>query len=218
MARQSKLTLEVKTKIINVLKGGGTECAAFTSAGVGESTFYRWMQLRKGASRGRYREFWEEVRRAQQDAVIRNVMIIQKAAMGGEVLEKTTVTKPDGTTIVREKKAPPAWQAATWWLERRHPDDWGRRDRIDHRTPDGPLVTQNDFIFIEDRIGRAIREPRPINAEASESAEQPCPIKTSDMLDLFLDKAFGPSIPKMSACLAMLINGTRSNPPSVPKS
>lgn len=22
------------------------------------------------------------------------------------------------------------WQAAAWWLERRYPDEWGRKDRI----------------------------------------------------------------------------------------
>jgi hypothetical protein len=165
MARHSKLTPDVRTKIINILKGGGTECAAFTSAGIGESTFYRWIQLGERAERGRFREFWEEVRRAEQDAVTRNVTILQKAAMGGDVVEKTTVTKRDGTTVIREKKSPPQAQWAAWWLERKHPDDWGRRDRIDHRTPDGPLVNQN-FIFVEDRVGAAFVERRPIEVTA----------------------------------------------------
>jgi hypothetical protein len=154
MARRSKMTPEVKTKILNVLKGGGTECAAYTSAGICEATFYRWLQLGEQAKAPRYRKFLEEVRRAQQDAVIRNVTIVQKAAMGGEVLERTRITHPDGRVVETEKKSAPNVQAAEWWLERKFPNDWGRRDRIDHRTPDGPLINQN-FIIIEDRVGGA---------------------------------------------------------------
>jgi hypothetical protein len=62
--------------------------------------------------------------------------------------------------VTTEKKPIPQWTAAAWWLERKFPDDWGRRERIDHRTPDGPLVNQN-FIIIEDRVdGRVINRNR----------------------------------------------------------
>ena len=37
--------------------------------------------------------------------------------------------KADGTLGV--------WQAAAWYLERRYPDRWGLRTRLEHSTPDG---------------------------------------------------------------------------------
>jgi transposase-like protein len=155
MARGSILTPEVKTRIVNVLKGGGTEASAYTAAGVSSSTYYRWLQKGRQSRRGRYRELWEEIRRAEQDAVIRNVTIVQKAAMGGDVIEQTTTIKPDGTRVIREKKSQPQWQAATWWLERKYPGEWSRRERVEHTAPHGPLISEN-FILIEDRVGRRI--------------------------------------------------------------
>jgi hypothetical protein len=34
-------------------------------------------------------------------------------------------------TIIR-KAADENWTAAAWWLERKFPDNWGRRERFDH--------------------------------------------------------------------------------------
>ena len=30
-----------------------------------------------------------------------------------------------------ENNGKPTWQAAAWYLERKHPDRWGRRERVD---------------------------------------------------------------------------------------
>ena len=56
--------------------------------------------------RGRVGEPLYAVEKAEAHSVVRNVAIIQRAA------EET-------------------WQAAAWWLERKRPDDWGRRQRMD---------------------------------------------------------------------------------------
>lgn len=55
----------------------------------------------------RYSHFSQAVEKAEADAVVRNVAQIAKAAQTG------------------------TWQAAAWWLERRRPDDYGRRDRVE---------------------------------------------------------------------------------------
>ena len=137
MARGTILTPEVKTRIANILKGGGTEASAYTAAGVSSSTYYRWLQTGKQSRRGRFRELWEEIKRAKQDAVIRNTTIVQKAAMGGEILERTLITKPDGTVVVTERMSAPVWQAAAWWLERKYPGDWSRA-RVQRGTDEQP--------------------------------------------------------------------------------
>ena len=40
------------------------------------------------------------------------------------------------------------------------PDEWGRKVRIDHRTPDAQVINQNHFIFIEEKAGRGIEGRR----------------------------------------------------------
>lgn len=52
-------------------------------------------------------DFSDAVEKAEADAEVRHVANIAKAAN-------------DGT-----------WTASAWWLERRQPADWGRKDRID---------------------------------------------------------------------------------------
>lgn len=76
-----------------------------------------------------------EFRRAVEQAIARAessmLGIITRAAVGGSVIETTTVTRTrdDGTTETQviEKRARPEWTAAAWRLERRHPARCGRR-------------------------------------------------------------------------------------------
>jgi len=105
MARRTKLTPDTKEDIVKALRAGNSRRDSALYAGVSETTFYSWM------ARGRegeplYSEFLEAVEKAEAQSVVRNVAIIQRAA------EET-------------------WQAAAWWLERKRPDDWGRRQRMD---------------------------------------------------------------------------------------
>ena len=80
------------------------------------------------------------------------MLAVQRVALGGEIISKITVIKPDGTRIVRERWAPPNFKAAAWWLERKYPDVWGRASRrIDHRTE---RPGESQLIWIHDRIRR----------------------------------------------------------------
>ena len=65
--------------------------------------------------------FAEALKSACAQAYMRNLGIIQKAA-----------TK--------------MWQAAAWWLERKFPEEWARRDRFEHTGPGGgPIPVQHDL-------------------------------------------------------------------------
>lgn len=55
----------------------------------------------------RFHDFRDTIEKAEADAEVRAVAQIATAAQAG------------------------TWQAAAWWLERRRPDDYGRRDRIE---------------------------------------------------------------------------------------
>ena len=107
MSRPSKLTEKTLELLLKALRAGNDQKVACEVAGIGETTFYRWMEIAEQPNaKKEYREFRESVKQAiagaEADAVIR----IQQAATNGR------------------------WQAAAWWLERKHPDRWGRNDKI----------------------------------------------------------------------------------------
>lgn len=94
MACKTKYTEERTTRIIQALRAGNTRKAACHYAAVSVDAFAAWLK--------RYPEFAEAVAKAEADAEIRNVAIIQRAAEG-------------------------TWQAAAWWLERKVKADWSAR-------------------------------------------------------------------------------------------
>lgn len=102
MARPSKFTPEVALSILNFVRSGNSQDAASQASGINPATYYNW-QKKASAGDKRYVKFFEDVKQAKAEAEVRNVMIISDAA------EKS-------------------WQAAAWWLERRNPDVWARRD------------------------------------------------------------------------------------------
>jgi transposase len=102
--RPSKLTEDVQTKIIRAIQSGNWLETAASYAGVDASTVRRWMAKGEAEdSEEPYRSFCAAVKQARAEAEIRAVALIQKAAQ-------------DGT-----------WQASAWYLERSHPDRWGRK-------------------------------------------------------------------------------------------
>lgn len=113
--RQSKLTPEVVEAICNSIKLGNYAKVACASAGISESVYYKWLDEAKepGASKELV-EFMESIERAEAEAEAIKVAQVAKAA------QKT-------------------WQAAAWFLERKHGERWGRNDRLRQEIsgPDG---------------------------------------------------------------------------------
>ena len=59
-------------------------------------------------------------------------MLANDATLATEVEKAESQAEAAFTKLVADAAANPKnWTAAAWWLERRHPDDFGRRDRID---------------------------------------------------------------------------------------
>lgn len=96
MARRTKLTKEIKAKIIQAIKTGATYdiCAQF--AGIAPSTFYLWMKQGRERKSKEKIEFLEEIKRAESMGAIANLTLIQRAAQNGD------------------------WKASAWVMERRH--------------------------------------------------------------------------------------------------
>ena len=100
--RPSKLTPETQTRIVQAIRVGATYELAAQFGGIAYNTFNEWMKKGENAKAGRYRDFYEAVKEAEGDAAIKWLAVIDKAAAD-------------------------SWQAAAWKLERRYPNEYGRR-------------------------------------------------------------------------------------------
>ena len=107
MARKRKLTKELIKEAYKLVAAGNYDKDVYPILGIDKSTWYRWLSEGETAKSGLKREFYDTVKKAEKEAIARNVALIQKAAQEGN------------------------WQAAAWWLERKYFEDWGRKDKVD---------------------------------------------------------------------------------------
>lgn len=107
MGRPSKLTPEVQAKVVEALEKGQYRDVAAKYAGVDERTFYRWMERGAGTAKGddAFRQFRQAVEKAETETAVRATGLVLAAAHDN-------------------------WQAAGWWLERKFPEKFARRDYI----------------------------------------------------------------------------------------
>jgi hypothetical protein len=70
--RRTRLTAQVQHDITTALRAGNTRRAAVSYAGVGETTFYTWLE--------RNQEFRAAVEKSEADAQVRTVALIQREA------------------------------------------------------------------------------------------------------------------------------------------
>ena len=107
MARPTKLTPELQKRITDAIQGGVDKKVAAAMAGIAESTFYDWLdQGRKPDALPEFSEFSESIERAEAEAEVVKVSRISIAANNGN------------------------WKAASWWLERKHPERWSETKKL----------------------------------------------------------------------------------------
>lgn len=111
--RRPKLNADVQQKICDLLRAGNTFRSSCEVSGVSENAGLEWRARGEGRDPDRliasiYAEFAKATRKAEQEAAVRNVALIQDAATKG------------------------TWTASAWWLERKFPADWARVDRYEH--------------------------------------------------------------------------------------
>lgn len=120
--RPSKLG-EAQPKIVEALELGNAREGAAAYAGINAATFYRWMETGEADieqdRQTEQREFREAVIRAEGVAEHTLIAEIRRAASGW--------VNPN----TRQREGAD-WRAGSWLLERRHPNRWGRREKIEH--------------------------------------------------------------------------------------
>ncbi len=104
---KTKLNPQTQDRIVQAIRSGNYANVAARYAGIDEKTYYNWLQRGEREGSGIYFQFLQSVKKAESDAEVQAVAEIRLAA--------------------REN-----WQAGMTWLERRFPDRWGRRERVEH--------------------------------------------------------------------------------------
>ena len=123
--RKTKLTPELQDKIEKALSAGNYVETACAYAGISVATFYNWLnEARKDDAEPIYVEFLEATERARAVSEMRNVQIVQNAAMGDDDKD-------------------PDWRAASWFLERAFPRKWGRQERVELSGAEGGPINVN---------------------------------------------------------------------------
>ncbi|MGI5873021.1 MAG: hypothetical protein ACOX8T_13440 [Bacillota bacterium] len=121
--RPSKLTSEVKARLVQAIEAGNYYEAACGYAGITYTTFRNWMIKGENAKSGKYREFFEAITRAETVAEVRMVAQWQQHM-------------PEDYRAIRD------------FLERRFPDRWGRKDKLQQEIsgPDGGPIQWVDLV------------------------------------------------------------------------
>jgi len=143
VARPTKLTPKVRERIVESIRAGAYAEQAARAAGIAPSTYYGW--LRRGeAGEPTFSEFSEALRAGEAEAEIAAVATIREAAQAGD------------------------WRAAAHYLERRHPERWGRRERhhVESRVEHAD-VSQRDIDAEVERLLAEIQEEADRRAEAA---------------------------------------------------
>lgn len=88
-----------------MVRAGATFEVAAEAAGVDRATFFRWKARGAQQPSGLYRDFCDALKQAEAESELALIAIVRKAAQT-------------------------QWQAGMTMLERRWPERWGRRDRL----------------------------------------------------------------------------------------
>ena len=113
---------EAIERIATGIRAGATLEGAARYAGVSRATFYRWLTAGRRAMDA-----------GETDTLPVKLVEAIDAALGD--FELGAVAR-----IQKAGEDPKAWQAMAWLLERRFPDAYGRRQRIDVGDTDDPRV------------------------------------------------------------------------------
>ena len=96
MARKTKISETVVSKICTAIKLGCTVQLAAGYAGIHVRTLYFWLQRGKDDKTGKYRDFYTRYKESEAIGAVNNLACINSAAKGGD------------------------WRAAAWILQTRH--------------------------------------------------------------------------------------------------
>lgn len=138
-------TPELVSIIARNLRVGAYRQDAVAAAGIAYQTFRNWIK-RGGVERRRIDSGSRP--RKREGAFLALVEAVEKAEAEASMLSLGRITKA---------AAEGAWQADAWKLERRYPDRWGRKQRVDLEAKGGLVVEGGGWLA--DRLRCSDEEP-----------------------------------------------------------
>ncbi len=104
MARTTILNQLIQSVMVEAIEGGNYATTAAEAAGIGKSTHYEWMEKGEQGIEP-YAEYADAIKKAEAIAESNAVKVIKAASLEN-------------------------WTAGAWYLERKFPDKWGRKDKL----------------------------------------------------------------------------------------
>lgn len=149
MSRTTILNKTIQKAMVEAIESGNYASTAAEACGIGSSTHYRWMdQGEKGIEP--YRGYRDAIKRAEASAEMKAVKVIQAASLDN-------------------------WTAGAWYLERKFPDKWGRKDKLTQEISgkDGKPIEIDSKALVLAMLGHAplAIEDAEILDEGSDGAE-----------------------------------------------
>lgn len=123
MVRPTKLTPALTDRICELIEVGMPYHLVCDAVGIVESTFYDWIE--KGTQSTTKKEFSEFSKRVNQS----------KAKVVEQYLQRLDGYSKNGSVY-----------ATTWFLERRCPEDFGRKDKLDMKAEHSGEVSINFIV------------------------------------------------------------------------
>lgn len=130
--RPSDLTPAVQERICNFLRGGSYVETAALAAGVSKRALYEWL------SRGGDAKLDDDGNAVdpKMQRYVDFVVAVDQALAESEIRDIERIDKAADTT----------WQAAAWKLERKWPEKYGVKQRIEHTGAGGGPISITDLV------------------------------------------------------------------------
>lgn len=148
-----KLTPEIHKSIVSYVAAGNFFSTACELTGVSVNTAGEWLARGRGKSTRKadevYVKFAQDVDKAVAQGEAAAVLRIRNAAQGGTEVKAEVVEKfdKDGNLIQRTERKelqPPNWTADAWFLERRFPERWNPKHKVELTgKDDGPVEVKD---------------------------------------------------------------------------
>lgn len=130
---------KVHKAIIASVKKGYSLTDAGLLAGLGTDLIHDWL------SKGRHTPDTHP----HLASLVADIAVAQAERRGAAV---------DSIVAVGTSQLPGTWQASAWYLERTDPDNWGRKDKVEHTGDTGPKTQLNTVVLIDTDAREAARD------------------------------------------------------------
>lgn len=152
LGRPTKLTPDVRDRIVKSVRMGNFIETAAEAAGVHKGTVFRWIQeANEGHPDPSRTEFRDALMQARAEAEANMVALVFRAAMGGVVIKEVTRTLRDGTQESETVYSAPDGRVGLEYLSRAFPDRWRKQtsttSQVELSGPDGGPIQVEDTRF-----------------------------------------------------------------------